>query len=49
MNEIEYLFGLILLLFGFNIGYYEASKGLTFDDFKKIVKFVFSKFKKLRK
>jgi len=32
MTGLEYLCGLIVLLFGFNIGYYEAGKGLTNED-----------------
>lgn len=46
MTELEYLCGLILLLFGFNIGYYEAGKGLTIEDFKNLYKKVASKFRK---
>lgn len=46
MNELEYLFGLVLLLFGFNLGYYEAGKGLTLEDFKKILELVLRKLRK---
>lgn len=45
MNEIEYFCGLILILIGFNIGFYESRKGLTLDDFKSILKLVLSKFR----
>jgi len=37
MTEAQYLAGLVLLLIGFNIGFYEAGKGLTVADFKQIV------------
>ncbi|NIR50310.1 hypothetical protein GWO43_17505 [candidate division KSB1 bacterium] len=46
MTELEYLCGLILLLIGFNLGYYEAGKGLVLDDFKKMVRQVVSKVRK---
>ena len=46
MTELEYLCGLIVLLFGFNIGYYEAGKGLTNEDFKNLYKKVLGKLKK---
>ena len=36
MTGFEYLCGLIVLLFGFNIGYYEAGKGLTNSDLKNL-------------
>ncbi|MFQ5651555.1 MAG: hypothetical protein ACE5IY_16590 [bacterium] len=37
MTGLEYFFGLILLLLGFNVGFHEAGKGLTVDDFKRFV------------
>lgn len=37
MTGTEYLFGLILLILGFNLGFNEANKGLTFEDLKKMV------------
>jgi len=46
MSEIEYLCGLVILLFGYNIGYQEANDNLTFKNFKKLFKKVGSKFKK---
>ncbi len=46
MTGLEYLCGLIVLLFGFNIGYYEAGKGLTNEDFKNLYKKVLGKLKK---
>jgi len=46
MTGLEYLCGLIVLLLGFNIGYYEAGKGLTNEDFKKFYKKVAGKLKK---
>ena len=46
MTGLEYLCGLIVLLFGFNIGYYEAGKGLTNEDLKKLYKKVAGKLKK---
>ncbi|MCH7676658.1 hypothetical protein IH824_10730 [candidate division KSB1 bacterium] len=46
MTGLEYLCGLIVLLFGFNIGYYEAGKGLTNEDLKNLYKKVAGKLKK---
>ena len=46
MTELEYFCGLIVLLFGFNIGYYEAGKGLTVEDCKNFYKKIANKFKK---
>ena len=46
MTGLEYLCGLIVLLFGFNIGYYEAGKGLTNEDLKNLYKKVADKLKK---
>ena len=46
MTGLEYLCGLIVLLFGFNIGYYEAGKGLTIEDLKNLYKKIVSKLKK---
>ncbi|MCH8954371.1 hypothetical protein IIA28_03480 [candidate division KSB1 bacterium] len=46
MTGLEYLCGLIVLLFGFNIGYYEAGKGLTNEDLKNLYKKVVGKLKK---
>ena len=46
MTGFEYLCGLIVLLFGFNIGYYEAGKGLTNEDLKNLYKKVVGKIKK---
>ncbi len=46
MSELEFLCGLILLILGFNIGYYEANKGLTLEDFKKMLKVITDKIKK---
>ncbi len=46
MTGLEYLCGLIVLLLGFNIGYYEAGKGLTNEDLKNLYKKVAGKLKK---
>ncbi len=46
MTGLEYLYGLIVLLLGFNIGYYEAGKGLTNEDLKNLYKKVACKIKK---
>ena len=46
MTGFEYLCGLIVLLFGFNIGYYEAGKGLTNGDLKNLYKKVLGKLKR---
>ena len=46
MTGLEYLCGLIVLLLGFNIGYYEAGKGLTKEDLKTLYKKVADKLKK---
>jgi len=46
MTGLEYLCGLIVLLLGFNIGYYEAGKGLTNEDLKNLYKRVAGKLKK---
>ena len=46
MTGFEYLCGLIVLLFGFNIGYYEAGKGLTNEDLKNLYKKVLGKLKR---
>lgn len=46
MTELEYLCGLIVLLFGYNIGYQEATDNLTFANLKKLVRIVGSKFRK---
>lgn len=46
MTELEYLCGIVLLLFGFNLGYYEAGKGLTLEDIKSVFKLVLGKFRK---
>ncbi len=46
MTGLEYLCGLIVLLLGFNIGYYEAGKGLTNEDLKTFYKKVAGKLKK---
>ncbi|TDI96269.1 MAG: hypothetical protein E2O76_12140 [Caldithrix sp.] len=46
MTGLEYLCGLIVLLFGFNIGYYEAGKGLSNEDLKNLYKKVVGKLKK---
>lgn len=46
MTEIEYLFGLVLLLLGFNLGYYESDKGLTIKDIRHFWRRVAGKFKK---
>jgi len=46
MSGLEYLCGLIVLLFGVNIGYYEAGKGLTNEDLKNLYKKVVGKLKK---
>ena len=46
MTGLEYLCGLIVLLLGFNIGYYEAGKGLTNEDLKTLYKKVVGKIKK---
>jgi len=46
MTGLEYLCGLIVLLVGFNIGYYEAGKGLTNEDLKNLYKKVVGKLKK---
>ena len=46
MTGLEYLCGLIVLLLGFNIGYYEAGKGLTNEDLKNLYKKVADKLKK---
>ncbi len=46
MSGLEYLFGLVLLLVGFNLGYYEAGKGLSFEEIKKLVKPIVRKVKK---
>ena len=46
MSGLEYLCGLVVLLFGFNIGYYEAGKGLTNEDLKNLYKKVLGRFKK---
>lgn len=46
MNELQYLCGLILLLIGFNIGYYESRKGLTVEDFKRTFRLVLRKFRR---
>ena len=46
MTELEYLCGLIVLLFGFNIGYYEAGKGLTNEDLKNLYKKALGKLKR---
>ena len=35
MTGFEYLCGLALLLLGFNIGYYEAGKGLKLTELKE--------------
>ena len=46
MSGFEYLCGLIVLLFGFNIGYYEAGKGLTNEELKSLYRKVVGKLKK---
>ena len=46
ITGLEYLCGLIVLLLGFNIGYYEAGKGLTNEDLKNLYKKVAGKLKK---
>ena len=46
MTELEYLCGLVVLLLGFNLGYYEADKGLQMKDFKKIGNRFLAKFRK---
>ena len=46
MTGLEYLCGLIVLILGFNIGYYEAGKGLTNEDLKNLYKKVAGKLKK---
>jgi len=46
MTGLEYFCGLIVLLLGFNIGYYEAGKGLTNEDLKNLYKKVAGKLKK---
>lgn len=46
MTEIEYLFGLVLLLLGFNLGYYESDKGLTIKDVRHFFGWVTGKFRK---
>ena len=46
MTGFEYFCGLVVLLFGFNIGYYEAGKGLTNEDLKNLYKKVLGKPKK---
>ena len=46
MTGLEYLYGLIVLLLGFNIVYYEAGKGLTNEDLKNLYKKVAGKLKK---
>ena len=46
MTGFEYLCGLMVLLFGFNIGYYEAGKGLTNEDLKSLYKKVLGKLKR---
>ena len=38
MKELEFLLGLVLLLVGFNVGYYEAGKGLRLEDLRKLSK-----------
>ncbi|MFQ5604420.1 MAG: hypothetical protein ACE5HS_14215 [bacterium] len=40
MHEVEYLFGIIVLVIGFHIGYRESLKGLTTEDFKKLFKII---------
>ncbi len=37
MTGLEYFVGLLLLLVGFNIGFYEAGKGMRAQDFKKLL------------
>ena len=43
MSELEPIFGLILLLIGFHVGYYESDKGLTLREFKTIAKKILNK------
>lgn len=45
MTILEYFCGLAVLLLGFNIGFYEAGKGLNLEDLKKIYRLVLNKFK----
>ncbi len=36
VKEIEFLVSLILLLLGFNLGYYEAGKGMNLSELKRM-------------
>jgi len=36
MTVLEYFCGLALFLLGFNLGIYEAGKGIAFDDLKQL-------------
>lgn len=46
MTELEYIVGLVILLLGFNLGYYESNKGLTLRDFKRLFQQVANKIRK---
>lgn len=48
MTEFEYFCGLVLLILGFNIGYHEAGKGLSFEDLRNISQKVFKRVRRKR-
>lgn len=46
MTQLEYFVGLLLLLLGLNLGYYEAKQGLQMEDLKRMLKPLLTKLKR---